>query len=457
MDEHHRRLLAACYARRPWILAMEHLAGATPLVADLRGLGAGPLFAVAGSRGTGAVPEDLPAVVLELGGATVMDSIRAFDRALAEPGAGVGAALDGFDPGREARVIATPFSALTSVAGRAVHGARPARWRALEDKTVVDALWDATGVPRAPALVVSAERAALHAASARLDRGDGAVWVADNRRGWHGGAAGLRWVRSPEEADAAAAFLADEAAQVRVMPFLDGIPCSIHGMVFADAVIAFRPCEMVVLRRPGRSDLLYAGVGTTWDPPPHRREELRALARRVGEHLRATVGYRGVFTVDGVMTAAGFRPTELNPRFGGAASSLAPRGLPLYLLHLAVVAEVPGDWRPARLEQQVVEAADAIRAARSIVYTPRAPDGEETVTLHWQGTALVASPPAAAPDVSVTFGPSAVGGALRVMVDAARHPRGRSVAPAVAAALRWADAHWNVGLGPLEPAPDLST
>src|SRR5690606_4075064 len=109
-----------------------------------------------------------------------------------------------------------------------------------------------------------------------------------------------------------AEFLAEEAHRVRVMPFLDGIPCSIHGIVFDDAVSVLRPCEMVALRRPGRSDLYYAGMGSTWDPPAAARADMRALCRRVGEHLRRTVGYRGVFTVDGVLTRDGFRPTELN-------------------------------------------------------------------------------------------------------------------------------------------------
>jgi hypothetical protein len=41
-------------------------------------------------------------------------------------------------------------------------------------------------------------------------------------------------------------------------------------------------------------------------------------------------------------------------------------------------------------------------------------------------------------------------------VDTAGHPAGQPVAPVVAAALSWADQQWDLGLGPLQPAPDVT-
>ena len=98
------------------------------------------------------------------------------------------------------------------------------------------------------------------------------------------------------------------------MPFLDGIATSVHGIVLPDGVAVLRPVELVTLRRG--HELVYAGCSTYWDPPTAVREEMRAAARRVGEQLRADVEFRGAFTLDGVATRDGFRPTELNPRFG---------------------------------------------------------------------------------------------------------------------------------------------
>lgn len=285
-------------------------------------------------------------------------------------------------------------------------------------------------------------------------RGAGVVWAADNRDGFHGGATGLWWVRSAADVDRAITELRRVGDRARVMPFLDGIPCSIHGMVFDDLTVTLRPCEMVVLRRPGQLDLQYAGTASTWDPPPARRREMRELAVRVGAHLRAAVGYRGMFTVDGVMTSDGFLPTELNPRFGAAANLLAGiAGGPLYLIHLAVVAGEPADWRPADLAAGIVDAADRTRAVRSfVVVTGRLDEAE--VGLCWDVGNLRRTADAEVADLTVHTGPSPMGGGVRVTLDTDRHPAGRSAAPAVAAALRWADAEWDLGLGPLEPAPD---
>ena len=109
--------------------------------------------------------------------------------------------------------------------------------------------------------MVAAEPEALRAAAGRLDRGAGTAWAGDARQGFNGGAQLLRWVRGEEDAAEAARFLAERCDRARVMPFLEGIPCSIHGMVFPGGVAAFRPVEMVTLRQPG-------GPGSARGGPP---------------------------------------------------------------------------------------------------------------------------------------------------------------------------------------------
>ncbi len=147
------------------------------------------------------------------------------------------------------------------------------------------------------------------------------------------------------------------------MPFLDGVPCSIHGIVFPQDVITLRPAEMIVLRTPG-DVFFYAGCASFFDPPDAEREAMRAIARTVGARLREEVAYRGAFTVDGVLTSDGFLPTELNPR-NGAALNMMVKGaaeLPFQLLLDAVVAGVDADWQPRALEDLLLAHADEHRA-----------------------------------------------------------------------------------------------
>ncbi|HJW36173.1 MAG TPA: hypothetical protein VJ769_06015, partial [Actinomycetes bacterium] len=91
--------------------------------------------------------------------------------------------------GRKLVLTGGPLAAMTGacrrvreIAGRRVYGPRP-EWRRLEDKVVIDALWDELGVASAPSEVVTADPAALRAAARRLDWGTGTAWAGDARQG----------------------------------------------------------------------------------------------------------------------------------------------------------------------------------------------------------------------------------------------------------------------------------
>lgn len=437
---------------------MDVLAAATPRVRLLTELGAERPFVVAGHRGHGPVPEPEEAEValLGTGGDTMIASIRAAEAGFANPGPEVEARLDAWDPTGEARVYGAFYSAGESVCGRPYWGGRPAAWRALEDKMLAESVWDAAGVPRAAARVVAAEPVALIKASRALDAGAGVVWAGDMREGFNGGAEYVRWIRSEADAEREAGWFGARCDRVRVMPFLDGLPCSIHGIVVGDTVIAVRPCEMVVLRAPGSTRFRYASAATFWEPHPDDTEAMRDVARRVGAHLRARVGYRGAFTVDGVMTADGFRPTELNPRIGAALMGLA-RGvpeLPLELMNLAIVAGEDVDWTPKLLERTLLEGSRLTRhGASSVVIEKRVEEGRVTA-LVLDGAAWREVDPEGTWDVKLSLGPHPTGGFLSVALDPMRTPVGPPVSPRVASALRWVDAAWDLGIGPVEAAPE---
>jgi hypothetical protein len=240
---------------------------------------------------------------------------------------------------------------------------------------------------------------------------------------------------------------------VRVMPFLDGVPCSIHGIVYPDDVVALRPVEMVTLR--GARGFFYAGCATFYDPPPATRAHMRDLAVTVGAALRADVGFRGAFTVDGVATSDGFLPTELNPRMG-AGIVLLQRGmpdLPLQLLLDAVVGGIDLGYDPAELEADLLATADAHRAGgtwSAVAGVSAEPQGD--TPLAFRRDAWAWANDSEAPAGKLTVGPGPVGAFVRCAFDPTQTPAGPSVGERAAAFWAFADRELGTGVGPLSAA-----
>lgn len=450
-----RQLLAPVYRSRRWLVFGGSLAGQAALVGELRALGAERAFVVANERGVGPVPadEDAESFLLEMRARDVVDGIRRFERAMGALPDAARAAIERWDPDRSARAIARiVLDDVPEVAGRRRWAVRPASWRALEDKVAIDAFWDAAGLPRPPSHIVAARLESLRDAAARLDRGEGTVWSGDARDGLHGGAVYQRWVRNGAQAEEAARFLVASCTRARVAPFLEGIPCSVHGIVLDDAVAVFRPVEMVTLRRADASSFVYGGFGTVWDPPAQDREAIRAFGRRTGEALRERVGYRGAFTVDGVLCVDGFLPTELNPRVGGALRLLEESaGVPLALLSFAVQERVPADWRPAELEEHVLAAADARRAGLGFGFVEeRYPESEHPLVRDGAGWRRAHDDEER--DATLAIARNDTGAFVRFALAPAGIRAGRSIAPDVVAALAYCDRAVGTRFGALEPA-----
>lgn len=303
-------------------------------------------------------------LVLDLAApATVLptDELRTHDRLLRDLPPEVVAAVEELDPDGRGLFRTTPF--VTSdepLLGRPVTGGRPRAFLALEDKVLADQVWAGAGVAAAPSRVVPLHAEALAEATRDVRGPHGAVWSGG---GLTGGGDYVRWVADRDDEVRARAFLAPRSEQVRVMPFLDGVPCSIHGFVLADGTAALRPVELAVLRDRGARTFVHGGLGSTWDPPAADREHMREVARRVGEHLRTAHGYRGAFGVDGVLTADGFVPTELNPRLSAGATLLTRVDPDFFqLLQANLLAGVDTGATVADVEE-LVPAMDAARRA----------------------------------------------------------------------------------------------
>lgn len=343
---------------RKIICSFELLAGMTGLVANLRGWGAARPLVIADGRGTGPIPSEDEAEIILLEPPrfeSLTDQVRARTRPADRLTPHVVASVEAYDPDKQAAWWTSPIGPNTELLDRPVLGGRPPQQIELEDKMLVDELLAVVGAAASGAAVVPARYADLIAASNAVRAGTGAdsvVWAGDARDGINGGGDFVRWVHSPRQANEAAKFFGQRCDRVRVAPFLEGMPCSVHGIVLPDGVVVLRPMELATLRNPDNGRFLYAGMGTSWEPPAADADAMRRLARDMGEHLRQRVDYRGGFGLDGVLTVEGFGVTELNPRFSGGLTRLA-RAAPaaqLELVHINALLGRDVDRPAAQIE-----------------------------------------------------------------------------------------------------------
>ncbi len=447
-----RAHLGGLYADRPVLVGPGVLAGFLNTVGMLQQAGAGPILVLSTARGAGEVPDVEVVEVTAPETTSVTAEARALDPLARDLPADVVARIEAFDPDRRGIWSTPPFiNTDEPILGRPVTGGRPAAFAALEDKIWAEELWAAVGIPRATSHVVLPTAAALDAASEAL--GGNVVWSGDAREGFNGGGDYVRWVTTAEERAAALPFFAGHCDRVRVLPFLDGVPCSIHGTVLPEGTAVFRPVEIAILRGPDRT-FAYGGLSTFWDPPAADREEMRDVARRVGEHLRTTRGYAGMFGIDGVLTADGFRPTELNPRMSAGATSVAAsvdRRLFLLLQANLVAGRDPGI--SARELETVLPLMDRVRTGKPVaVGRTRTGGGPVAHPVAWDGTRL--SRTTEDTGTVLEMGDTPTGFFARLEPCRLLRP-GDRLGPLNAALMAFLDEEYDTGFGPLTPAPSL--
>ena len=452
--------LAELYAGRPVLLGPGILAGFTPTAIRLHEIGCRVLVVSTG-RGAGPVPDPLTCDVVETtalssGRATesVTEELRAHDRLAHDLPAEVVAAVEAFDPERRGIWLTTQFVTTDQpILGRPVTGGRPAAFLALEDKLLAEDIWRAAGVPASPHRIVPVEHDALAAATAEVAGPLGAVWSGDARDGFNGGGNFVRWIRDDADQAAAREFFGPRCDRVRVQPFLDGVPCSIHGIVLPGGTAAFRPVEIAILRSPADRRFVYGGLGTYWDPPEADREQMRDAVHRVGEHLQRVHGYRGAFGIDGVLTADGFLPTELNSRMSAGATTVAAVDPWFFtLLQTNLVAARDTGVTVSDLED-LVPLMDAQRTGKVVaVAEGRRIGGTHSFHLSWDGRAFARTETETGNELVAADTTTGFFAKVDPCVVLAAGDR---LAPVNLALLELMDRELGAGFGPLEAAPDL--
>ncbi len=448
--ENLRDRLKDVYGGRKWILAAQAAVITRGIIERLEEWESEALI-VASNAGTGEL-SDAEIVYTRSRGDTILTSIREFYESVERPTAETQAAVDRFDPDRCAAVIAEPHATAMKMLGRPTFGVRRPEWSAWEDKMRVDQLWEELGIALAPYRIVAPSDAPEAADDLSTDLGT--VWVADNSRGWHGGGELVRWVNGPEEYEENSEWFAAQAARVRVMPFLDGLPCSIHGWVTATGVAVFLPVEILIMRHADRGGFAYAGVATVWEAEPDVEAAMRYISEQVGRHLFTNDGYLGPYGIDGVLTPEGFRPTELNPRMSaGAGVQLGTVDLPLGLLMRAEIegrVQVDHEW----LQQTAIEQRSPVfHFGRMVTKEVRA---EVYLAMDNEGSLFEVGSEEGSLG-KITAGPSATGSYIMGDFEAKEFEVGKPVGPLVAEALNIASRKWDLGWPKLVAAPYLTS
>jgi len=454
-------LLTSRYAGRPVIVGPGILAARTEFVAWIREV-EGTVLVLSTADGAGPRPAEGDCIVIEVEPprtSSVSEEMRALDHLARHLPEQAVAAVEAFDPDRRGIWVGGPFVTTDEpILGRPVVSGRPAAFVALEDKMLADDIWDAACVDRAPYAVLPVAHDALRTATRDLAGPLGAVWSGDTKEGFNGGGDYVRWVRpdgdwSADEAEALAYFL-PRCDRVRVMPFLDGVPCSIHALVLPDGTAVFRPVEISILRDETARTFQYGGLSTYWDAPAPDREAMRDAARSVGEHLRETYGYRGAFGIDGVLTADGFRPTELNTRASAGFTQVTQLDRRLFALlqDVLVLGEDPG-VRVADVEA-LLPLIDADPGGRPVAFVKEALVGDVTEALTWDGERFDVAPRGQETDDVLVMADTPSGLFAKVQPCAALVP-GVRLAKINLALYDLLKREFGVDLGDLSAAPDL--
>lgn len=280
------------------------------------------------------------------------------------------------------------------------------------------------------------------------------MWTGDARDGINGAGDFVRWVASDPEQRAAYDFFSTRCDKVRVMPYLQGVPCSIHGFVLTDGTAAFRPMELAMLRIPETKRFTFGGMGTTWDPPAADAAEMRELVRRAGVHLRTRADYRGGFGIDGVLTKDGFRPTEINTRMSGGLNNLARilDSVALTMLQINLVAgRDPGVTVP-ELELWALPELEANRMGKAVAVTLKnTVEESRDIQVAWDGRSVTRADDG---PLQVTMGPTNPGTFAKIEAASVLR-KGDRLAPLNVALMQFLDAEFGSDFGAVEAAPDV--
>ncbi|WP_247674081.1 hypothetical protein [Micromonospora sp. C51] len=361
------------------------------------------------------------------------------------------ARADAFDPDQSASLLLPDPLDPPRTGDRRRVGTRQPAWRMFEDKTTVDALWDVAGIPRAPSVITN-NPADIGLLGKLVDRGAGVVCSYQPiGTGPTAGGDGIWWWR---DGTPPARMPTAEVGtwRIRLMPLLEGTPVRLHGMALGSAVVPFPPMELVTLPRPEHGTFLCAGAVPTLG----HDADLVTQTTRLGAGLRKHLGYRGGFSVDGILTTNGFLPTDFNARLTSAMEA-APSEfrVQLHTVNLLARERIEPDTSAV---QQLAEKTFTAGASCTLFGAATRGGGTSLreTAVRWSGDRLVAAPSGAA-DGSLIVAPSPRGWLLTATLAADRLPSGNQIGPWAPEVFRLSDEVLGTNFGNLAPPFDFAT
>jgi hypothetical protein len=180
---------------------------------------------------------------------------------------------------------------------------------------------------------------------------------------------------------------------------------------------------------------------------------MRQAVRQIGEALRGEVEYRGFFTVDGVLTADGFRPTELNTRMSAGATAVSEVDRRFFtLLQANLVAGVDTGLTAADVEG-LVPLMDETRTGKTVaVGEGTKVGGADSYPVAWDGTSFEKSSQDTGSTLAVADTPT---GFFATVDPCVALTPGERLARVNMALLAFMDREYGARFGTLEAAPDL--
>ena len=457
LEQYYLRILRPLFAGRQFMYVTEIDVVAARANEQMSTLGVDDMMFLVGNKGTSGepIPAHLKIHSLNTTGINMVESAQNFEQVLMDLSTELYSKIEEWDPGKKASWV-TPvmLRELDLIAGRKKYGRRLPSWLSVENKTTIDAFWRSIGITSPPSTVVELTNPSVDSIAQSLDQGAGTVWSADNRDGIHGGTIGVRWVKSEKDVSSVRTELQEMANTVRIASFVEGIPMSIHGIVFSDTAIVFRPIELITLRYRDSSEFLWGGCSSNYDPPQRDREYMRELAALTGRELSKRVGYRGPFSIDGIMSKSGFVPTELNCRLSAGFNTLTfgLAGFPLAPLCWAIMEDVPLNYEARRLETALLHYADSNRVRGGRVITTTKFDRTKHISLVREGLEYREACDNDTATAAITYGPSPMGGIVFVKISENDERKNEPVANEVVRAIRFADERLGTHFGQLDCA-----